>query len=291
MQKYYFKNIKALGSRLERAVSESEFINHYLFLEVGTANTRLGLINTKNPCARIFINNEEAFCGPVDHLLITPKKPIKSETNGNPFLNNTLYFKSWSDLRDNVPFLKSESSYYNHHCTWKGLAVSKDYCVVNIWLEDLEKTKGFLCTCRIDCLTPDRPTKKSTTKEPITNTADSLLAYANSPNGSGAKTATATWSKESTKESIRKKCLDDAVKCICSDRNNQYGEPEDNFRIIADYWTTYLKDKKEITAQDVANMMILFKIGRLTVTDGTYDTYVDIAGYAGCGAEILSKKG
>ena len=103
---------------------------------------------------------------------------------------------------------------------------------------------------------------------------------------------------------FREQCLDDAMKCVCGDRDEQYGSPEDNFWIIAQYWNAYLKGQALKTpdnavtilnSTDVANMMMLFKLGRLTTSpgDGTYDTYVDVAGYAACGAEItscLSKK-
>lgn len=39
----------------------------------------------------------------------------------------------------------------------------------------------------------------------------------------------------------RETILSEVKKIICDDRNEQYGEPEDSFEKIADYWTTYLK--------------------------------------------------
>lgn len=33
----------------------------------------------------------------------------------------------------------------------------------------------------------------------------------------------------------RKEILAEAEKCVCSDRNLQYGEPEDNFNTIAKF--------------------------------------------------------
>lgn len=93
----------------------------------------------------------------------------------------------------------------------------------------------------------------------------------------------------------RERCLNDAKKCVCGDRDKQYGCPEDNFTLIADLWTTYLHEhmydpKCELQPVDVANMMCLFKLGRITTSPngGTYDSYVDLAGYAACGAEIIS---
>lgn len=81
----------------------------------------------------------------------------------------------------------------------------------------------------------------------------------------------------------RSDILDEAKKTICQDRNNQYGEPEDNFKVIANFWSEYLDT--EITATDVANMMILFKVAR-NKANSKGDNWVDICGYAACGGEI-----
>jgi len=94
----------------------------------------------------------------------------------------------------------------------------------------------------------------------------------------------------------RKTVLQMAEKCVCTDRNQQYGEPEDNFDGIAEFWTTYIKNRcvgtgasVEVTSGDVSNMMMLFKIARaMTATEQKADTYIDIAGYAACAAEILT---
>lgn len=79
-----------------------------------------------------------------------------------------------------------------------------------------------------------------------------------------------------------------AKKCVCEDRNQSYGEPEDNFCRIARLWEAYLRHP--VSALDVANMMILFKVARVKGgnLEGTYtvDSWVDIAGYAACGGEI-----
>lgn len=124
---------------------------------------------------------------------------------------------------------------------------------------------------------------------PITNLKGKLVETNSKIKTASVKTDD-LFKNQTVQTKTRRQCLEDAVKCICSDRNNQYGEPEDNFKTIAEYWNTYLVNKKSLTAQDVANMMILFKLGRLTTNDGTYDTYVDIAGYAGCGSEILGNR-
>lgn len=79
--------------------------------------------------------------------------------------------------------------------------------------------------------------------------------------------------------------LSEAKKCICGDREEDYGSPEDNFNRIAALWSAYFD--KEFTAKDVAMAMSLMKIARIKA--GTkYDSYIDLAGYAACAGEIES---
>ncbi len=91
----------------------------------------------------------------------------------------------------------------------------------------------------------------------------------------------------------REMCLDEAKKCVCTDRNQQYGEPEHNFAVIAQLWQTYLRaaadEDIEILPCDVATMMVLFKVGRVaTANVGKADSFVDMAGYAACGCECAT---
>lgn len=92
----------------------------------------------------------------------------------------------------------------------------------------------------------------------------------------------------------RAECLDTAKTCVCTDRNQQYGEPEHNFAVIAQLWQTYLQttlksDEVEILPSDVATMMVLFKVGRVaTAKVGKADNFVDMAGYAACGCELAT---
>lgn len=81
----------------------------------------------------------------------------------------------------------------------------------------------------------------------------------------------------------RKECLEAAGVAVLTDREADYGPPEDTFANIADLWSGYLGMKLE--SLDAANMMILLKVARAA---GRYkcDNYVDIAGYAACAAEI-----
>lgn len=84
---------------------------------------------------------------------------------------------------------------------------------------------------------------------------------------------------------VRKKVLLEAKRAVCEDRNHQYGEPEDNFCHVARLWSGYLNET--ISDMDVANMMILFKVARIaTAKNQKLDSFVDIAGYASCGASI-----
>ncbi len=92
----------------------------------------------------------------------------------------------------------------------------------------------------------------------------------------------------------RDEILDTAAKIVTGGRNKQYGEPEDNFSVIAEYWSTYLSQHNGgramlITPMDVATMMALFKIGRITTAgEFTEDSYVDCAGYAAIAGEIAT---
>lgn len=92
----------------------------------------------------------------------------------------------------------------------------------------------------------------------------------------------------------RAEILDSAKKCVCEDRNGQYGEPEDSFKYIAAYWEVYLRHnclssdgEFVVTPADVAMMMALFKIARIeTAEKPSLDSYVDAAGYIACGGGI-----
>ena len=73
-------------------------------------------------------------------------------------------------------------------------------------------------------------------------------------------------------------------KCVCENRNKSYGEPEDNFNNIADYWNIFLDSKlgfnESITAVDVGIMMTLLKIARMA-GEPIDDNFVDAIGLFG----------
>lgn len=77
-----------------------------------------------------------------------------------------------------------------------------------------------------------------------------------------------------------------AAECVCGSREEDYGSPEDNFSVIAALWTAYTGT--DVTPKDVAMMMALLKIARAKAGSKP-DTYVDLAGYAACGAEISAR--
>lgn len=86
----------------------------------------------------------------------------------------------------------------------------------------------------------------------------------------------------------RKEILEEAMRCVCADRQDQYGSPENNFRLIADLWNKYV-GVSNIKPRDVAAMLALLKIARIRngVKD---DNWVDLAGYAACGGELDDQK-
>ena len=95
-------------------------------------------------------------------------------------------------------------------------------------------------------------------------------------------------------ERIRAQILNEARDIICSDRNKQYGEPEDNFAVIGELWSQYLRRAKDVAIDlngyDVGMLMALFKIGRLETGVPKRDNFVDLAGYVGCAAEIALRE-
>lgn len=86
----------------------------------------------------------------------------------------------------------------------------------------------------------------------------------------------------------RAETLEKAKACVCGQREQDYGSPEDNFRIIAEFWSAYTG--YPIDSKDVAMMMALLKIARIATGTATEDSFVDLAGYAACGAEIAGKE-
>lgn len=87
----------------------------------------------------------------------------------------------------------------------------------------------------------------------------------------------------------REDILRRAAECVGGQRAQDYGKPENNFALIAQLWSAYRGI--EFDAVDVAMMMALLKIARISGGNGTPDCFVDLAGYAACGGEIYAKGG
>lgn len=105
----------------------------------------------------------------------------------------------------------------------------------------------------------------------------------------------------------RGKILMQALDIINGDRQDKYGKPEDSFALIAEYWNSYLislqkiilekngfnpKEYKLVPMLDckgVAEMMMLFKIARMSGQAPSLDNYLDLVGYAGIAADMVDE--
>ena len=86
----------------------------------------------------------------------------------------------------------------------------------------------------------------------------------------------------------RLEVLGRAAVAVTQDRNADYGEPEQSFEMIASLWNAYLRTDY-LMAHDVAVMLSLLKIARLAANPLHEDSYIDLAGYAACGASIAKR--
>lgn len=88
----------------------------------------------------------------------------------------------------------------------------------------------------------------------------------------------------------RKQILAEAEQCICCDRENEYGHPEDNLGKVADFWNDYIGCRMEskFDAEDVAIMMALLKVARITTGTFKADSYIDAVGYLALAGEMAS---
>lgn len=77
--------------------------------------------------------------------------------------------------------------------------------------------------------------------------------------------------------------LSKASLIVDSDRENTYGAPAKNLQVIASFWTTWLQARgwtgPELTFDDVACMMVLLKMARLSNDPTHEDSQVDGCGY------------
>lgn len=83
----------------------------------------------------------------------------------------------------------------------------------------------------------------------------------------------------------RVEALREAARLIHSERNQQYGPPAENFDRISRLWSVILGI--DVSMEDVAMCMVALKMARYASKSGYQpDTWIDIAGYAGCGFEV-----
>lgn len=87
------------------------------------------------------------------------------------------------------------------------------------------------------------------------------------------------------KSPLRVEALREAARLVSSERDKQYGPPKENFNRIARLWSVVLNT--DISEEDVAMCMVAVKMARYAADSGYQpDTWIDIAGYAGCGYEV-----
>ena len=94
----------------------------------------------------------------------------------------------------------------------------------------------------------------------------------------------------------REEILDTAKEIVTKDRQNNYGDVEDNFQTIAQLWGTYINAACIngtdfdfcLTEEDVAALMILMKVARISSDKQHLDSWVDVCGYGSCGGEIAT---
>tara|TARA_B100000768_G_scaffold158510_1_gene157120 strand:- start:1323 stop:1688 length:366 start_codon:yes stop_codon:yes gene_type:complete len=99
----------------------------------------------------------------------------------------------------------------------------------------------------------------------------------------------AKWAtSKNTKEATRGDILDTAKEYVTKDRASDHGDMEDNFKMIADFWSTYLG--VDVKPHDVGVMMNLLKVARIKSNPKHPDNWVDGAGYMACGGELASKR-
>lgn len=82
----------------------------------------------------------------------------------------------------------------------------------------------------------------------------------------------------------RSTVLKSAHQAISVDRQATHGAPEKSFADIAGLLGSYLR--MPILPHDVAALMALFKLARIRSNPTHGDNWVDLAGYAACGAEV-----
>ena len=82
----------------------------------------------------------------------------------------------------------------------------------------------------------------------------------------------------------RRAALAEVERIVCGDRDAQYGAPEDSFGTIAVLASEVLG--RQFTPRDVALFMACLKLARLKRDPMHRDSWLDLGGYAVCGASL-----
>lgn len=102
--------------------------------------------------------------------------------------------------------------------------------------------------------------------------------------------------KVDTPEGIRSRVLRTAEVHVNGERNIDYGDPISDFRTTAEFWETYLqrtmdcRGELEIKPHDVAAMMMMLKVSRISWSPEREDHWIDAAGYAACGYDCVERQ-
>lgn len=98
------------------------------------------------------------------------------------------------------------------------------------------------------------------------------------------------------KKVTRADILDGAKKCVCEDRESQYGSPEDSFGLIAELWEPIIRERCVspgadvcVTGDTVALLMNQLKVARIASGRFKADSYIDACGYLACAGEIAGR--
>jgi len=100
-------------------------------------------------------------------------------------------------------------------------------------------------------------------------------------------------SGEGAGQENRASILAEAAELVNGDRNNQYGDPIQDFRRTADMWNAYLglKGGDRLLPHDVASMVAMVKLSRIRWSPRKRDHWADLAGYAACGYDCSVREG
>lgn len=83
---------------------------------------------------------------------------------------------------------------------------------------------------------------------------------------------------------VRGRVLNKAAAVVNGARQDEYGNPEDNFALIGALWSVYTG--YDFTPHHVAMMMALLKVARIKSGTGTEDSYTDACGYIALAADM-----